>query len=72
MPTPSTVESTVQEVQQIISQGNQTEENLEAVSMSLSKVVEVVQDTTVNFTVNRTVSLLQNYTNLLTFCLYYS
>ena len=51
MQTPTTAEvinKTVEEIQGIVSSGNQTETNLQRVSMQLNSIAEVIEDVTVN------------------------
>ena len=58
MQTPITagvINKTVEEIQGIVSSGNQTETNLQRVSMQLNSIAEVIE-TNQNVTVNETVS----------------
>ena len=53
--TPEVINKTVEEIQSIVSSGNQTETNLQRVSMQLNSIAEVIE-TNQNVTVNEAVS----------------
>ena len=55
LPTETVIANTLDEVQTIVSSGNQTEDNLEVISMTLTGIAEAIENNN-NITVNVTVS----------------